>query len=80
MNLGILDQKVKQQKLELQADLEKEAAARRTGDEGVHKKLEEGMIGDSPLEVAGVSYLFIGLFMTNLSAEVAKLLVWLGLS
>jgi len=79
-NLGNMDQKFDQQKRELRAELDKEAAARRAADEGVSKKLEEGMVGDSGLELAGVFYLYLGLVMVHLSTEVATALGWLGLT
>jgi hypothetical protein len=77
--LGNIDQKVEQQKRELRAEIDKEAAARRAADEGVSKKLEEGMVGDSSLELAGVFYLYLGLVMVHLSTEVATGLERLGL-
>jgi outer membrane murein-binding lipoprotein Lpp len=79
-NIGKVDQKVDQQKQELRAEIEKEAAARLAGEQGVSKKLEEGVIGDSPLELAGVVYVCLGLVMAHLSDEVARVLSWLGLS
>jgi hypothetical protein len=45
-NLGKIDRKVDQQKNELRAELDREAAARQAGDEGVSKKLEEGTYTD----------------------------------
>lgn len=63
----------------MRAEIDKEAAARRAADEGVSKKLEEGMVGDSSLELAGVFYLYLGLVMVHLSTEVATGLEWLGL-
>ena len=77
-NLGNLDRKVDQQKRILMEEINKEAAARRIGDESANKKLEESMIGDSPLELAGVFYLYLGLIMVHLSTEVAMGLDWLG--
>jgi hypothetical protein len=79
-NVGTLDRKVDQQKRALMEELNKEVAARRVGDESVGKKLEEGMVGDSALELAGVSYLYLGVAMAHLSAEVAMGLEWLGFS
>jgi hypothetical protein len=79
-NLGNIDKKVDQQKQEFRAELDKEVAARRAADEGVSKKLEEGMVGDTSLELAGVCYLYVGMIMVHLSTEVAMGLVWLGLT
>jgi hypothetical protein len=79
-NIGDVDRKVDQQKREFRADLDKEAAARQAGDQGVSKKLEEGMVGDSPFELAGVFYVCLGLAMAHLSEEVALGLGWLGLT
>jgi hypothetical protein len=77
-SLGNLDRKLDQQKRELLAEIERESAARQAGDSGVSKKLEEGVIGDSALEVAGIAYLILGLVMANLSTEVALVLKWVG--
>jgi hypothetical protein len=73
-------QKIDQQKQELQAQIDREAAARQAADQGVSKKVEEGLIGDSPLELAGVFYVCLGLLMAHLSEEVAHFLTWFGLS
>lgn len=75
-----IDQKVDQNKRELRAELNKEAAERQAADHGVSNKLEESMIGESPLELAGVAYLYLGLAMTHLSPEVANVLKWVGLT
>jgi hypothetical protein len=79
-NLGNVEQKVDRQTRELRAELDKEAAARQAADQSVSKKLEEGMVGDSDFELAGVSYLYLGLIMVDLPAEVAKGLAWLGVA
>lgn len=79
-SLGKVGQKVDQQKQELQAQIDGEVAAREAGDQGVSKKVEEGLIGDSALELAGVVYVCLGLLMAHLSEEVAHLLSWFGLS
>jgi hypothetical protein len=79
-NLRKLDSKADQYKRELLDKIEGEAAERRAGDAGVTKQLEEGMIGDSSLEVAGIAYLVVGLVMANLSTEVASVLEWFGMS
>jgi outer membrane murein-binding lipoprotein Lpp len=79
-NFGTLDQKVDQQKQELRAEIDREASARQAGDQGIGKKVEEGMIGDSALEVAGIVYVCLGLIMAHLSDEVAQVLSWFGLT
>jgi hypothetical protein len=79
-NLGKLEQKVDQQKQELRTEIDREAAARQAGDQGVSKQVEEGMIGDSAWEVAGIVYVCLGLIMAHLSEEVALCLGWLGLT
>jgi hypothetical protein len=79
-NLRKLDSKADQYKRELLDKIEGEAAERRAGDAGVTKQLEEGMIGDSSLEIAGIAYLVLGLVMANLSTEVADTLKWFGMS
>lgn len=78
-NYENLGRKVDQQERQLRAELEKEAAERRISDRDISKKLEEGMIGDSNLELAGVFYLLIGLPMANTSDFVAAVLASLGL-
>lgn len=75
---GNIEQKVEQQKQELRTEIDKEAAARQAADQGVSRKLEEGMVGDNQLELAGVFYLYLGLVMVHLSTEVAMGLEWLG--
>jgi hypothetical protein len=79
-NLSKLDQKIDQQKREFQAYVEKEISALQADVSVVSKNLEERMIGDSPLEVAGIVYVCIGLVMAHLSEEVAWLLSRFGLT
>jgi hypothetical protein len=79
-SMGEIHQKVDQQKREFRAELDKEAAERHAGDQGVSKKLEESMVGDSPLDLAGVAYVLLGLAMAHLSEEVALVFGWLGLT
>ena len=73
-----VDRKVDQPKQEVRAELDREAAERQAGDWGVSNRLEESMIGDTPLELAGIAYLYLGLAMTHLSPEVAGVLKWFG--
>lgn len=79
-SIGNVQQTLDQQKQELRAELDKEAAARQAGDQGVSKKLEEGMIGDSTFEVAGVVYVCLGLIMAHLSEEIALGLKFIGVT
>jgi hypothetical protein len=44
------------------------------------KKLEEDMIGDSPVGISGIAYVCIGLVMAHLSEDIGRLLSWIGLS
>jgi hypothetical protein len=76
-NLGKLDEKVDQHIQELRAELEKEISARQNLDQSVSKNLKEHIIGDSAWEVAGISYVCLGLIMAHLSDEVASGLSWL---
>jgi len=77
-NLGKLDQKVDQQKRDLEAKLDREIADLQAGVQRVGKHLEEGMIADSAFEVAGIVYVCIGLVTAHLSEEIARLLSWFG--
>ncbi len=79
-SVGNLDQRIVDQGRELRAAIKSEIAQREAGDRAVGDRLEEGLIGDSYLELAGVSYLFLGVIMANLPAEVAVGLGWIGLT
>jgi len=79
-NLGTLGQNVEQYKRDAKANLDKEITALNAGVQNVGKKLEESMIADSPLEVAGIAYVCLGLVMAHLAEEVADFLPHLGLN
>jgi hypothetical protein len=72
------DQKLDEGVREVLAELDKEAAARRAADQTVSQRLEEGIVGDSSLELAGAAYLCLGIVLVDLSGEVAMGLAWLG--
>jgi hypothetical protein len=78
-DLGILGERVREQVQELRAGLGKESAARQADVQNVSKRLEEGMIGDSHVELAGIAYLLLGLPMANASDVVANGLGLFGL-
>lgn len=63
----------------INAELQKERDEREKADKQVNQRLEEGMIGDSHLEIAGVCFLVLGLVMGNLAGEVADGLKLLGI-
>jgi hypothetical protein len=73
-----LESKVDQQKRELEAQIASETAQRKANDEQVKMRLEEGLIGDNNLEIAGVAFVCLGLLTANLSPEIASLLVKAG--
>ena len=77
--VGDVDRKVDQKTQALRAEIEKETSARQAGDQGLGKRLEEGMVGDSSFELAGVFYLFLGLALTHLAPELANGLGLLGI-
>jgi hypothetical protein len=59
----------------LKSTADEEAKARRVADEAGAQILIETMTGDVQLELVGLGYLCAGLFLSNLSQEIAK---WLG--
>jgi hypothetical protein len=72
-------QKADEQKRQLQARIDAEIAERKESSEQVKRRIEEGVIGDSSLEIAGVAFLYLGLLFTGLASEVTSFFVWLGL-
>jgi hypothetical protein len=71
-------QKADEQKRQLQARIDAEIAERKESSEQVKRRIEEGVIGDSSLEIAGVAFLYLGLLFTGLASEVTSFFVWLG--
>jgi hypothetical protein len=61
--IGKLESKVDQQKRELEAQIASETAQRKANDEQVKMRLEEGLIGDNNLEIAGVAFVCLGLLL-----------------
>jgi hypothetical protein len=77
-DVGKLYNKLDQQKKEMQAQISLEIAERKANDEKVKQRLEEGIVGDNNLEIAGVGFLYLGLLLANLSSDVASVLVKIG--
>jgi hypothetical protein len=63
----------------LHNELCNERAQRERDSQSVNERLEQGMVGDSHLEIAGVAFLLLGLFFGNLAQDLAVLLSHFGL-
>lgn len=59
----------------LQSGVDAEAKARIKSDEAVRQMLTESMTGDFQLELVGLIYVCVGLFLANLSQEISSWLV-----
>ncbi len=57
-----------------------ETSARKTGLEKIDDKLREAMVGDWQFALVGLAYLFVGIVLGTVPGEIARTLLWLGLT
>jgi hypothetical protein len=63
----------------LRRELDAERAERERDSQAVNRRLEQGMVGDSHIEIAGVAFLVLGLLFANLAQDLADWLPLIGI-
>jgi hypothetical protein len=79
-SIGAVDHKIGEVERNLTAAIKQEKLARETGEAKTEEKLKETTIGDWPLEIIGVAYLFVGIILGTVPTEIAQLMLRIGFS
>lgn len=77
-DINRIDVRINDQRVEVAKKIASEAEERRSAIEDLRNHLEDGLLKDNSLEVAGVAFLLVGLLLANLSNEAAAAFACLG--